>query len=209
MNLPDRSRRRRSWRHSAGLIGLQFAAWWCTFYVAMVLLAFSEEVRMRRQGLGYLPPWSFHQVKVGEFQVATDGRWGVAVMGFSGSRAKAGIVPDVVLFDLDHRAASRLGLSRLRPRRVAIEPQGDSFAIASDQVIYVTSRPEPPPHGDELMEGDVRVLYRARDEGIERLVFLPDGRRLAAVCEQHTHLLSFPDGGLVRRVAQRNRDRYI
>jgi hypothetical protein len=205
MNLPTRPHGKRSWPRVAGAMGLQFAAWWYVFYVIMILLAVAEEVRLRRQGLRYLPPWAFDHVKVNEFQVTADGRGGVAVMGFRVSRAEARIVPDVVWFDLERRTASRLGLSRLAPRCVALAPHGDSIAIASDRSVFVASGIGMGAPGDESMEWDVRVLHRTQDEDIGHLVFSPDGRLLAAVGVRYTYLVSLREGGPVYQLAQQDR----
>jgi hypothetical protein len=205
MNLPTQPRERRPWPQVAGAICLQLVAWWCVFYATMFLLALAEEARLHRHGVRYRPPEWLDCVNLCQFQVARNDRWAAAVMGFRVSPATAGFVPDVVLFDLERRTASRLGLSWLAPRCIALAPQGDSIAIVSEYVVYVASLADLHACGHEVAGRQARVLHRTQDEGIGGLVFSPDGRQLAIVGVRHTHLLSFPDGRLMCRLVQQDR----
>ena len=170
--------------------------------MALVLLAMAEVVLLRRLGVECLPRSSPRYVSVGEFCVSDDGRWAVAQMGFRCALARERIIDDVVTCDLLAGTTRRLCLDQFQPRCVAISPTAESLAIAcADRSIYVWSGPVSSlPRGGPPTK-NLRLLHRARDEGITRLIFSPDGRQLAAVGSRSVLVLRYPEGGLLNRLA--------
>jgi WD40 repeat protein len=191
---------------AVGIVCVQFLGWWTAFFTILTLLALAEGIRLGQQGLRYVSHFSVEQIRVRELHVADDGRRAVALVGFRCQSMGAGIVPDVVLYDLQIPAMRRLDLSALEPRCVAISPRADAVAIAgADCSIYLaTGRRNSGLEAGLSPSGEPRLLHRVGDEGIERLVFSPDGRQLAAVGVRFTHVLQFPEGRLAYQLAHQD-----
>jgi hypothetical protein len=204
MNPRNQSHRKPAWPRLAAVLGLQFAGWWCLFYLAVMLVALAEEAWLRHRGHGALARDAFDHVNIGQFQAAADGRWGTAVMGFRDSPLKSGMDSDVVLFECEQRIVFRLGLARFVPRCIAISPQGESVAIATDRAIYTIPRAALRAELRESVDLNMRLVQCIDDEGIGHLVFSPDGQKLAVTGLRYTHLLTYPAGDTVHRLPRAN-----
>ena len=158
-------------------------------------------VVLRQLGVECIPESSLRHVSVGDLCVSKDGRWAAAQMGFRRATSGGAIINDVVTYDFPGGTIQRLCLDQFQPLCVAISPTAESITIAcADHSIYLCDGPVTNATSSEPAK-HLRLLHRARDEGITRLIFSPDGRQLAAVGRRFIHLLRYPEGGLLLRLA--------
>ncbi len=186
---------------AAGFLTAHFSCLWCACYVALILVALAEVIVLRQCGVEGAPWFSSRRVSVGDVCVSKDNRWAAVQMSFRCQDSAGRIINDVVTYDLQRETKERLHLEQYRPRCVSISPTDQSIAIASDDnSIYVWNRPLARATGGDPSTG-LRFLGRVGDEGIQRLIFSPDGRKLAVFGRQFIHLLRYADGKLCLRLA--------
>ena len=170
---------------------MQFLAWWCACYLALVLLALAEGIFLRQIGVEYHSKSSLRHVSVRSFSVSADGRWAASQLGFTRWSSGSGTREDVVLHNLRQHTVSPLNLGNLNPCCVTMAPTADRVAIGClDGSIYLGRCPVHRSTSETgKIDGELRLLYRAHHSWITRLVFAPDGRQLAAVGERDIYLL--------------------
>ncbi len=176
----------------------RFALLWCSFFVAILVMAGLEGVVLWHQGVRYTPASSLCRVWACNVSIDANGGRAAAIVTFK-RNSNEGCWRDVALLDFRRGGAVRLGAESLQPKNVSIAPGGDAVAIVcGDGSIYSmsglsnvapeTGMPRP------------RLFARPGDRNVARVVFSPDGSRLATIGECFVTVWLWPDG---TRISQR------
>jgi WD40 repeat protein len=171
---------------------------WCFFFLAILLMAGVEGLVLWFQGARYEPRSSFHRVWATDISLDEKGHWAALQVTFRRNSKQEGISNDIVLIDLRQDEAIRLAVPNLQPSHVAIAPTGDALAIAcADGSIHTASGMTSDSAGDTLARA--RLFARPSDRALQRVVFSPNGRLLAAISEDFFTIWRWPDGSLLHR----------
>jgi len=172
--------------------------WWGCF-VGILMMAGVEAVVLWQRGIRYTPASSFGRVWASNVSLDANGASAAAIVTFKQNAKEEGYWRDVVLIGLRRGGAFRLGVRSLRPQDVSIAPGGNAVAVVcEDGSIHAVSDLLNVTAGTAMPRP--RLFARSEDRNVARLVFSPDGRRLAAIGECSVTVWQWPDG---TRLSQR------
>jgi WD40 repeat protein len=161
------------------------------------MMAGVEAGLLWQRGIRYTPASSFGRVWASHVSFDANGISAAAIVAFK-QNSQEGCWRDVVLLRLRRGGAVPLGVRSLQPQDVAIAPGGNAVAIvcgdgsihAVSDLFNVTAEATMPRS---------RLFARSEDRNVARLVFSPDGSRLAAIGECSVTVWQWPDGTRLSR----------
>ncbi len=189
-------------RHSLKLwVGhiTQFVLLWSLLLCVVLSLFLLHGAWLWLRGIQYTSPSTFIRVWATEVSVDGSGNRAAMRVTFKQNSGRDGTWSDIVLFDLQQRDAVCLGVRQYQPQCVAVNAQASVVAFGcADGSIYSVSGPFSA--GPTARPAVKRVIARAhaRDTGLSRIEFSPDGKHLAAVGNHFASVWQWPDGRFVR-----------
>ncbi len=179
----------------------RFAVLWWGCFVGILMMAGVEAGLLWQRGIRYTPASSFGRVWASHVSFDANGISAAAIVAFK-QNSQEGCWRDVVLLRLRRGGAVPLGVRSLQPQDVAIAPGGNAVAIvcgdgsihAVSDLFNVTAEATMPRS---------RLFARSEDRNVARLVFSPDGSRLAAIGECSVTVWQWPDGTRLRHDRRR------
>ncbi len=165
-------------------------------FAAILAMAMLEGLWLWSRGARYQPKSSISYVVAGDVSLDATGRWAAARVDFRRHSEEEGFWSDVVIVDFQNGEAVPLGVRQLIPRCVALHPSANCVVIGCfDGSIYSVSGPfKPSIRRDRFRR---RFFVDSGDTGLFRMVFSPDGRRLAARGPQFIGVWEWPGGKLL------------
>ena len=116
-----------------------------------------------------------------------------SVVRYKRNAKSAGVMADVVLLNMRSLEAFSLGVQHLRPTVVALSPDVSTIAVASaDGVIHLMTVALPWARGNFAPK--IERLLDSKMDGVGRLLYSPDGKKLAAINDQSVCVWSIHDG---------------
>lgn len=171
---------------------------WAVVFVGLLLLACAEGIVLWWNGFRYQPPSAFVSVTASDLAVVSHRDRIAAVVSFSQHSKDDGLWRDIVVMNADLAEPVRLHVDQFAPRCVAMSPESDLVVFAGDSgMIFSTSVP---PHHQSIHKlPPVSVFAETGSRAIERLVYSPDARYLAAADRNSIFLWDWPAGRLIHR----------
>ena len=175
----------------------RFTVLWAGLFGLIVLITAAEGIVFWRMGFRYQPsslPVAAWSNEISIARKSNLAALSVSIMGRLGNENWS----DVVVIDPLRRDPVWLGVTHLNPHHVAIAPDANSVAIASeDGTIYSMTTPFNNSATSEKRRE--RLFVHSGDGDFFQMVFAPDGQSIAATGERFVSVWDWPTGLLLHQ----------
>ncbi len=175
-----------------------FFALWGLLLGGIFLLAGAEAVVIWGSGFRYQPDTQTRSVWFDDLSFQRSKRMAAAVVCFRQNALAEGVKSDIVLMDLVTRRTMSLDASHLNPIAVALSPDASTVAVIGDDAAVRLIKDVTPMSTAKLM-AEIETIDDARFDHPTRMLFSPDGDKLAALNEQSVWVWSLSENRLLHQ----------